>query len=86
MTDVLATGILEDAEKIVRGLTEDDAVRMRAIGEHKVAKSTRKNYISQWKSFTCWAANRKVSALPAAPEHVAAYLAERSCTASTAMM
>ena len=78
MTDVLATGILEDAEKIVRGLTEDDAVRMKAIGEHKVAESTRKNYISQWKSFTCWAADRKVSALPAAPEHVAAYLAERS--------
>ena len=78
MTDVLATGILEDAEKVVRGLTEDDAVRMRAIGEHKVAKSTRKNYISQWKSFIYWTADREVSALPAAPEHVAAYLAERS--------
>ena len=66
------------APEIIWGLTEDDAARTSAIGAHKVATSTRKNYVSQWKSFTCWAADRNVSALRAAPEHVAAYLAERS--------
>ena len=64
--------------EVIRGLHEADTVRMRAIGEHKIANSTRKNYISQWKNFTSWAADKEVSALPAAPEHVAAYLAERS--------
>ena len=64
--------------EIIRGLHETDTVRMSAIGAHKIATSTRKNYCSQWKQFISWAAHRKVSALPAAPEHVAAYLAERS--------
>ena len=64
--------------EVIRGLHEVDTVRMSAIGAHKIATSTRKNYISQWKQFISWAADRNVSALPAAPEHVAAYLAERS--------
>ena len=64
--------------EIIRGLHETDTVRMSAIGAHKIATSTRKNYFSQWKKFESWAADREVSALPAAPEHVAAYLAERS--------
>ena len=64
--------------EIIRGLHETDTVRMSAIGAHKIATSTRKNYISQWKKFESWTADREVSALPAAPEHVAAYLAERS--------
>ena len=64
--------------EVIRGLHETDTVRMSAIGAHKIATSTRKNYCSQWKQFISWAAHRKVSALPAAPEHVAAYLAERS--------
>ncbi|MYE54963.1 MAG: tyrosine-type recombinase/integrase, partial [Chloroflexi bacterium] len=60
------------------GLSQEDAARTGAIGEHKVAVGTRKNYVSQWKRFTSWAARRGVRSLPAAPEHVAAYLAERS--------
>ena len=74
MTETTAIFVPE----IIRGLHETDTVRMSAIGAHKIATSTRKNYISQWKQFESWAADRHVSALPAAPEHVAAYLAERS--------
>ena len=62
----------------IHGLSEGDAARTGAIGEHKVAVGTRKNYVSQWKKFTLWAERRGVRALPAASEHVAAYLAERS--------
>ena len=74
MTETTAIFVPE----IIRGLHERDTVRMSAIGAHKIAKSTRNNYSSQWKKFESWAADRHVSALPAAPEHVAAYLAERS--------
>ena len=76
--DAGLTTVIFESSREVQGLTEDDAARMSAIGEHKIAASTRKNYVSQWKKFISWAGDRKVSALPAAPELVAAYLAERS--------
>ena len=59
------------------GLTEDDVRNLTAVLGHKVSANTRKNYRSQWRRFTGWARDRGVSALPADPVQVAAYLAER---------
>ena len=59
------------------GLTDDDIRNLTAILGHEVSGNTRKNYRSQWRRFTGWARERGVSALPADPVQVAAYLAER---------
>ena len=59
------------------GLTEDDVRNLTAILGHEVSGNTRKNYRSQWRRFTGWARAKGVSALPADPVQVAAYLAER---------
>ena len=59
------------------GLTEDDIRNLTAILGHEVSANTRKNYRSQWRRFRGWAGDRGVSALPADPVQVAAYLAER---------
>ena len=59
------------------GLTEDDVRNLAAVLGHEVSANTRKNYRSQWRRFTGWARARGVSALPADPVQVAAYLAER---------
>ena len=59
------------------GLTEDDVRNLTAILGHEVSANTRKNYRSQWRRFTGWARAKGVSALPADPVQVAAYLAER---------
>ena len=59
------------------GLTDDDIRNLTAILGHEVSANTRKNYRSQWRRFTGWAGDRGVSALPADPVQVAAYLAER---------
>ena len=59
------------------GLTEDDVRNLTAILGHKISLNTRKNYRSQWRRFTGWARDKGVSALPADPVQVAAYLAER---------
>ena len=59
------------------GLTDDDIRNLTAILGHEVSANTRKNYRSQWRRFTGWARDKGVSALPADPVQVAAYLAER---------
>ena len=59
------------------GLTEDDVRNLTAVLGHKVSANTRKNYRSQWRRFTGWARDKGVSALPADPVQVAAYLAEK---------
>lgn len=54
-----------------------DAEILGLLGQLEVAESTVRSYRSQWRSFLAWAAARNVCALPAAPAHVAAYLADR---------
>lgn len=59
------------------GLTGKDVRNLNAILRHAMAANTKANYRGQWRRFAEWARDRGVSALPAEPAHVAAYLAER---------
>ena len=58
-------------------LNGHDVQNLHAILQHTLAGNTRVNYRCQWRRFTAWALDKGVSALPADPAHVAAYLAER---------
>ena len=58
-------------------LAESDAQNLSGLYSHEVTDNTIRSYRSQWRSFVTWAAVRRIPALPAKPEHVAAYLAER---------
>lgn len=44
---------------------------------HEVTESTIRIYECQWRQFALWGATRRITVLPAAPAHVAVYLAER---------
>ena len=59
-------------------LTGEDIQNLNAVLQHAIADSTKSNYRVQWLRFAAWAEDRKMSALPSDPAHVAAYLAERS--------
>ena len=59
------------------GLTGQDFRNLNALLAHEIAENTKANYRGQWLRFAKWAVHRGVSALPADPAHVAAYLAER---------
>ena len=59
------------------GLTEYDLTNLNAVLSHEISQNTLATYGFQWRNFLLWALGRGVSALPAAPEQVAAYLAER---------
>ena len=59
------------------GLTGDDVRNLNGVLAHVLGASTTAIYRGQWRRFAAWARARGVGALPAAPAHVAAYLAER---------
>ena len=54
-----------------------DTEQLDSLLRKEIAESTLKNYRTQWRQFTDWALSNGVSALPADPDHVAVYLAER---------
>jgi integrase len=58
-------------------LTESDAQNLNGLARHEVTHNTIRSYRSQWRGFVTWATNRRTPPLPAQPEQVAAYLAER---------
>ncbi len=58
-------------------VTDSDAQNLNGLFCHEVTHNTIRSYRSQWRSFVTWATARRVPAVPAKPEHVAAYLAER---------
>ena len=60
------------------GLDGTDVRNLDAVLQHVLAANTKANYRSQWRRFVAWARAKGVRALPAAPAHVAAYLADRS--------
>ncbi|MDP9443035.1 MAG: hypothetical protein M3P83_01255 [Actinomycetota bacterium] len=60
------------------GLTARDAERVAAAIEAELAASTRTVYASAWRQWEAWCGTRGVTALPAPPGAVAAYLAERA--------
>ncbi len=58
-------------------LTPSDAQNRIGLSGHEVSRNTLRSYRSQWRSFVTWADERGSPAVPAEPEHVAVYLAER---------
>lgn len=66
----------------IPGLTARDAERVAAALEAELAASTLVVYASAWRRWAVWCRARGITAFPAAPETVAAYLAERAEAAS----
>ena len=60
------------------GLTARDAERVANALEANIAVSTRTVYASAWRQWEAWCRSRAITALPAPPEALAAYLAERA--------
>ena len=58
-------------------LSESGVSNLKAIFDHEIASSTLNNYRIQWGNFLSWALEKGVRPLPAQPQQVAAYLAER---------
>lgn len=58
-------------------LTDSDAHNLNGLSRHEVTHNTLRSYRSQWRSFVTWATANRIPALPAQPEHVANYLADR---------
>ena len=58
------------------GLTDADTVRINAAIAAGRAESTRATYASAWRRFERWSAARGITALPATPAVVCAYLTE----------
>lgn len=58
----------------------DDAVRIGAALDAAHAESTRRLYTHTWRVWDRWCAARGISALPADPAALAAYLVERAAT------
>ena len=56
-------------------LPASDLARAADYARHALAPATLKAYAADWEDFTAWAQGRGVSALPADPTTVAAYLA-----------
>ena len=66
------------------GLTARDAERVATALEANIATSTRTVYASAWRQWEAWCRSRSIAALPASPEVMAAYLAERTEAGLTA--
>lgn len=75
-SEAVAAGVPESSVEAVF-LTEPDAQNQNGLQRHEVTHNTIRSYRSQWRSFVAWADERRIPALPATPEPVAAYLAER---------
>lgn len=60
------------------GLTAGDAERIAAAIDAELTESTRTSYASAWSQWDTWCRRRGVTGLPAVPEALAAYLAERA--------
>jgi integrase len=59
-------------------LTASDAERIATAIEAELAPSTREMYASAWRQWERWCRGRGINAMPAAPEALAAFLAERA--------
>lgn len=57
---------------------EDLIAEAQNIARDSIPENTRRAYRADWEDFSKFCARRKVSALPARPEHVAGYLAAKS--------
>ncbi len=76
--DSLATS--KQPTDLPHGLTLDDALRVAAALDAAHAESTRIVYAHTWRVWERWCTGRGISALPADPSALAAYLVERAAT------
>lgn len=60
------------------GLTATDAERIATAVEAELAASTRETYAIAWRQWERWCSGRDIEPLPAPPEAIAAFLAERA--------
>lgn len=60
------------------GLTATDAERIATAIEAELAPSTRETYACGWRQWDRWCEGRGIAPLPAPPEALAAFLAERA--------
>jgi len=79
----LLDGDLEGARGNGRGgaaaqLSDSEQQRIADVRSFARAPTTRRVYESAWRGWSAWAQTRGFPELPAAPEHVAAYLAARA--------
>jgi len=58
-------------------LPDEDRERVSRALEDSRSSNTRKNYARAWTAFERWCLERGISPMPAEPEFIAAYLAER---------
>ena len=75
--DAVIKSVIVAPPEPAAGLTGEDVRNLNTVRQHVMADNTKANYRSQWRRFAEWARARGVTALPATPAHVAAYLAER---------
>ena len=69
---------LATSERAVPGLRKRHIRGVMDAAQNSYSASTRRNYEGAWRLFARWAGREGFSALPAKPETVAAYLAERA--------
>ena len=69
---------LSTSERAAPGLRERHIRGVMDATQDSYSASTRRNYAGAWRLFARWAGREGFSALPAKPETVAAYLAERA--------
>ena len=75
MTDQTAVATSATA---TTGLQQRHLRRVVDAAQDSHSSSTRRNYAAAWKRFSLWADREGLTAMPAMPETVAAYLAERA--------
>ena len=71
----------------LHGLTDIHLVeKVRALVASSLSASSKRAYAASWSDFTAWAEAHRVGALPARPESLALYLADRSSTLKVASL
>ena len=67
-----------NSETATSTLREQHARRVVDAAQESHSAVTRRNYLAAWRRFSDWADREGLAAIPALPETVAAYLAERA--------
>ena len=73
-----SAGSAESPPTFDGGLTAGDVERIATVINAELSAATRAAYASSWRNWEAWCRARGVLPLPAAPEALAAYLAERA--------
>jgi hypothetical protein len=78
MTNRPTSATVLDSRPAKSLLTASDAERIATAIEAELAPSTREMYAGAWRQWERWCRGRSINLRPAAPELLAAFLAERA--------